>query len=211
MVKRMRPRGKTHVGKMKRLLSMLAVVALFSPAFVIAQQKTSTEAVVHAANDFLATLSAEQKQKVFYAFDDATQRARWSNFPTGFVARGGISLKQMTVPQQQAAMKLMSTLLSPMGLEKVNEIRQADDDFKVNGSRRGPGGRWTRVLRGHHRGGRADLRRSSPGAVLVGRAVPEVVHRAAICSVLICTTSRSLECLPQPNRGCCSSEGTISP
>jgi hypothetical protein len=125
---------------MNRLLSLVAVAALCTPAFVNAQQKNSTEAIVHAANDFLATLSAEQKQRVMYAFDDAKQRARWSNFPTGFVPRGGISLKQMTVPQQQAAMKLMGTVLSPMGLEKVNEIRQADDDFKANGSKRGPGG-----------------------------------------------------------------------
>ena len=125
---------------MKRLLSMVAVAVLCTAIQTNAQQKNSTEAVVHAANDFLATLSTEQKQKVMYAFDDATQRARWSNFPTGFVARGGISLKQMTAPQQQAAMKLMGTVLSPMGLEKVNEIRQADDDFKANGSKRGPGG-----------------------------------------------------------------------
>src|ERR1700761_3139156 len=125
---------------MKRLLSMAAVVALCAPALVNAQQKNSTEAVVHAANDFLATLTAEQKQKVMYAFDDATQRARWSNFPTGVVARGGISLKQMSAEQHQAAMKLMGTVLSPMGLEKVNEIREADDDFKANGSKRGPGG-----------------------------------------------------------------------
>ncbi len=129
---------------MKRFLSMASVVALCAPIFVNAQQKDTNEAVVHAANDFLATLSAEQKQKVLYAFDDATQRARWSNFPTGFVARGGISLKQMTVPQQQAAMKLMGTVLSPTGLEKVNEICQADDDFKANGSKRGPGGGGSR-------------------------------------------------------------------
>lgn len=37
-------------------------------------------------------------------------------------------------------MKLLATVLSPMGVEKVNEIRQADDDFKANGSKRGPGG-----------------------------------------------------------------------
>ena len=123
---------------MKRLISMMAVAALCSSAPVYAQQKNSIEAVVHAANDFIATLSADQKQKVMYSFGDVTQRAKWSNFPTGFVPRGGISLKQMTVPQQQAAMKLMGTVLSPMGLEKVNEIRQADDDFKANGSKRGP-------------------------------------------------------------------------
>src|SRR5580704_16490819 len=63
---------------------------------------------------------------------------RWSNFPTGFVRRGGISFKQMSAPQRDAAMKLLAVVLSPMGLEKVNEIRQADDDFKTNGSKRGP-------------------------------------------------------------------------
>lgn len=115
----------------------LAIMIISSP--VLAQSKTAE--VVTMADKFLATLSAEQQQKVLYSYDDATQRARWSNFPTGFVPRGGISLKQMSTPQRDAAMKLLATVLSPMGLEKVNEIRQADDDFKANGSKRGPGGR----------------------------------------------------------------------
>jgi len=125
---------------MRRLFVLATAAALSFSSFVYAQANRSTEAVVQAADSFLATLTADQKQKVMYAFDDATQRARWSNFPTGVVARGGISLKSMSAVQQQAAMKLMSTVLSPMGMEKVNEIRQADDDFKANGSKRGPGG-----------------------------------------------------------------------
>ena len=112
----------------------VAVCSLPAPA----QSKTGE--IVNAADKFLATLSTEQRQKVLYPFDDAQQRARWSNFPTGFIPRGGISLKQMSAPQREAAMKLLATVLSPMGLEKVNEIRQADDDFKANGSKRGPGG-----------------------------------------------------------------------
>ena len=111
----------------------VAVCSLPAPA----QSKTGE--IVNAADKFLATLSTEQRQKVLYAFDDAQQRARWSNFPTGFIPRGGISLKQMSAPQREAVMKLLATVLSPMGLEKVNEIRQADDDFKANGSKRGPG------------------------------------------------------------------------
>jgi hypothetical protein len=99
-----------------------------------------TQAVVGAATAFLNSLSAEQRAKVVFAFDDAQQRAHWSNLPTGFVPRNGISLKQMNTRQREFAMTLLATVLSPMGLEKVNEIRQADDDFKVNGSRRGPGG-----------------------------------------------------------------------
>lgn len=118
-------------------IAVLALTVVFS-GFVQAQ--TTTAEVVNAADKFLATLSAEQRQKVSYAFDDEQQRARWSNLPTGFVPRGGISLKQMTPVQREAAIKLLATVLSPMGLQKVNEIREADDDFKANGSRRGPGG-----------------------------------------------------------------------
>src|SRR3984885_12902692 len=109
--------------------------------------------VVDAANSFLATLSAAQRQKVLYAYGDAEQRARWSNLPIGCVPRGGISLKQRSPPQRDAAMKLLATVLSPMGLEKVNEIREADDDFKTNGSKRGPGGRGGRPPMGPPPGG----------------------------------------------------------
>ena len=124
---------------MKKLL-MIAGAALLSLSPLASAQQSSTQDVVRAADSFVATLTAEQRQKVVYAFDDAPQRARWSNFPTGVVARGGISLKQMSAAQQEAAFRLMATVLSPMGLQKVNEIRQADDDFKANGSKRGPGG-----------------------------------------------------------------------
>ena len=126
---------------MKTLLLFSVAVLLVLPGAAQSQQTAPTADIVHAAESFLNTLSPEQRQKVMYAFDDATQRARWSNFPTGVVARGGINLKQMSPSQQAAAMKLLATVLSPMGLEKVNEIREADDDFKANGSKRGPGGR----------------------------------------------------------------------
>jgi hypothetical protein len=106
----------------------------------IAQEPAATAHIVSAADTFLASLDAAQRQSVLYDYGDNEQRARWSNFPTGFVPRGGLSLKQMSAPQREAAMKLLATVLSPMGIEKVEQIRQADDDFKVNGSKREPGG-----------------------------------------------------------------------
>jgi hypothetical protein len=106
----------------------------------VSAAQSSTEQVVEAADKFLATLSSEQRQKVEYAYNDLQQRARWSNFPTGFVPRGGINLKQMSPVQRDAALDLLKTVLSPMGYEKVNQIRMADDDFKANGSKRGPRG-----------------------------------------------------------------------
>jgi hypothetical protein len=126
---------------MRELISIVAGGLLALPASAPAQQAATTARIVSAANAFLSALDADQRQRVLYTFNDNEQRARWSNFPTPVVPRGGISLKQMTAPQRDAAMKLLAILLSPMGLEKVNEIRQADDDFKANGSKRGPGGR----------------------------------------------------------------------
>jgi hypothetical protein len=126
--------------KMKGFLATVMTIFLSLPLLGAAQRSPSNSEIVQAANTFLASLSTEQRQNVVYAFNDATQRARWSNLPTGFVPRGGISLKQMSPPQRDAAMKLLATVLSPMGLEKLNEIRAADDDFKANGSRRGPPG-----------------------------------------------------------------------
>jgi Protein of unknown function (DUF3500) len=125
---------------MKKLLSILAPLILALPVPVAAQPAVATARIVSAADAFLASLDPGQRQKVLYAFNDNEQRARWSNFPTGFIPRGGIDFKEMTAAQREAAMKLMAAVLSPMGLEKVEEIRQADDDFKANGSKRGPGG-----------------------------------------------------------------------
>jgi hypothetical protein len=88
----------------------------------------------------LKTLDARQRSRVMFAFDDDVQRARWSNFPTGVVRRAGMSLKEMTPEQRDAAMALLATVLSPQGLEKVNLIRQADDAFKNGAGRNGPRG-----------------------------------------------------------------------
>jgi Protein of unknown function (DUF3500) len=120
------------VAKRGCLVLTLVLVSLRSTT-----AQSSTGKVVLAANKFLATLSDEQRRKVVYAYDDEQQRSRWSNLPTGVVPRGGISLKNMSSDQQAAAMNLMATVLSPMGYEKVNQIRLADDDFKANGSKRG--------------------------------------------------------------------------
>ena len=117
----------------------LAAVFVTGHAIASAAQQP-VEKVVRSADTFLATLTDAERSKVIYAFDDKTQRAKWSNFPTGFVPRGGLSLKQMSAAQRAAALDLMKTVLSPAGYQKVGEIRMADDDFKANGSKRGPRG-----------------------------------------------------------------------
>jgi Protein of unknown function (DUF3500) len=118
-----------------------------------AQPTAISARIVNAADTFLSSLDATQRLSVMYDFNDNEQRARWSNFPTGVVPRGGMSFRQMSAPQREAAIKLLAIVLSPMGLEKVEQIRQADDDFKANGSKRGPGGRGSRGPMGPPPGG----------------------------------------------------------
>jgi hypothetical protein len=105
-----------------------------------ATAQTATSKIVSAANAFLATLDQKQKQSVMFAFDDEQQRKRWSNFPTGFIPRAGISFKDMTATQRSAAMTLLSSTLSQKGLEKVQQIMDADEVLKTTeGSGRGGG------------------------------------------------------------------------
>jgi hypothetical protein len=125
---------------MRKLFSITAAVLLLVTASSVAQQPAASARIVSAAEAFLASLDETQRKSVLYDFNDNEQRARWSNFPTGVVPRGGINFRQMSAAQQEAAMKLMGAVLSPLGMEKVEQIRQADDDFKANGSKRGPGG-----------------------------------------------------------------------
>ena len=81
---------------------------------------------------FLGTLDASQRQKVLFAFDDQKQRANWSNLPTSFVPRAGLSLKELNAAQRTAAMALVSSALSPRGFEKVQQIMEGDEVLKSN-------------------------------------------------------------------------------
>ena len=92
----------------------------------------ATAKTVRAANAFLSTLDAKQKAGVLFAFDDKAQRARWSNFPTGFVRRAGINLGQMTPAQRTAALALLSSALSQRGYEKVQQIMDADEVLRTS-------------------------------------------------------------------------------
>ena len=129
--------------KIKNVICVMGALALAGHATAADAPKSGTAKVVEAANAFLKTLDPKQQATVLFKFDDDKQRARWSNFPTGFVRRGGISLKDMTDPQRKAAMDLLAAALSPQGLEKVQQIMDGDEALKSlpdNGPGGGPGG-----------------------------------------------------------------------
>jgi hypothetical protein len=115
-----------------RMIRGVGVWAAIWLSMTATTAQTATAKMVSAANTFLSTLSEKQRQSVLYSFGDEQQRARWSNLPTGFVPRGGISLKEMTPAQRSAAMALVASALSPKGLEKVEEIMEGDEVLKKN-------------------------------------------------------------------------------
>ncbi len=96
-----------------------------------AAAQTATSQIVSAANTFLSALDEKQRQSVLFAFDDEKQRANWSNLPTSFVPRAGVSLKELNAAQRSAALALVSSALSRRGFEKVEQIMEGDEVNKI--------------------------------------------------------------------------------
>ncbi|MEZ0386842.1 MAG: DUF3500 domain-containing protein [Verrucomicrobium sp.] len=87
----------------------------------------ATRGIATAAEKFLATLDEAARGKVVYEFNDAEQRKRWSNLPTTFVKRGGLRMGDLTDPQREAVITLLSVALSPEGYVKVMQMVEADE------------------------------------------------------------------------------------
>ena len=87
-----------------------------------------------AAAEFLATLTDEQREAVLYDYDDETKTTSWSNFPVTFVERAGLNLADLTEEQQEAAMKVLESLLSDDGYETVTGIMGGDQYLLDNSS-----------------------------------------------------------------------------
>jgi hypothetical protein len=115
---------------MKTLRAVVTLVMICSSA-TAAPAQTATSRIVNAANTFLSTLDEKQRRSMLFAFDDEKQRARWSNLPTSFVSRAGLSLKELNATQRSAAMALVSSALSQRGFEKVQQIIEGDEVLKL--------------------------------------------------------------------------------
>ncbi|MGO9831601.1 MAG: DUF3500 domain-containing protein [Myxococcaceae bacterium] len=112
-----------------RKIQCIGLLALMSSSVTAAG--TATEQVVTAANAFLLTLDAKQRESTLFAFDDEKQRARWSNLPVTLVRRAGVSLKELNAAQRSAALALISSALSRRGFEKVQAIMEGDEILKI--------------------------------------------------------------------------------
>ncbi len=118
-----------HGLKVLSTCSALVVMSLWATAL---GAQTQTARIVRNANAFLSTLDPAQRQRVVFAHDDEAQRKRWSNLPTGFVKRAGVTLGELTESQRAAALTLLSSALSARGYEKVQQIVAADEVLKTS-------------------------------------------------------------------------------
>jgi len=115
----------------RRTIHSVGALALICSSVTVARAQTATSRIVSAANSFLSTLDEKQRPSVLFAFDDEKQRANWSNLPTSFVPRAGVSLKGLNAAQRSAALALVSSALSRKGFEKVQQIMEGDEVNKI--------------------------------------------------------------------------------
>jgi hypothetical protein len=111
---------------MKRLLLALVFIVIGAAGVMVASQRTAS-AMAGAANKWLASLNADQKQRATFAFD-SDERLRWHFVPNEMFPRKGVQFKEMSEAQRTLARDLIETGLSAhgymtatsiMGLEKV--------------------------------------------------------------------------------------------
>ena len=89
--------------------------------------------VAGAANAWLASLDAAQRTLASKPFDDA-KRTDWHFVPKP--ARKGVQLRDMTEPQEAAALALLRSVLSQVGYDKSVAIMELDEILRVlEGSR----------------------------------------------------------------------------
>jgi hypothetical protein len=110
----------------------IRIATLFCLSLTAATAQQATAKIVRAANAFLGTLDAKQRQSVMFGFDDAKQRVRWSNLPVRMVPRAGLTMGELSAEQRTAAFALLSSMLSRRGYEKVQQIVEGDEVLKHN-------------------------------------------------------------------------------
>jgi hypothetical protein len=155
----------------KRLLLVLVVAAgLAGVAYVSQEADTPGNRMAAAADAFVQGLSAEQKAKATFEFDDK-DRTNWHFVPyqdkQKKPLRKGLRLAEMTEPQKKAALALVKAGTSPDGYTKATTIMSLESilhDLEKSGSivrdpdwyffsvfgKPARAGKWGWRVEGHH-------------------------------------------------------------
>ncbi|MEP7372992.1 MAG: DUF3500 domain-containing protein [Chitinophagaceae bacterium] len=107
---------------MNRIALLILIVT--GNIFSCSSQTTSNVSgnMTNAAKKFFQSLSATQRAKAQFAFDD-TERINWHYIPR---ERKGIPLRELTAEQRKAGMDLLHTALSDTGFNKAIAITQLE-------------------------------------------------------------------------------------
>ncbi len=81
------------------------------------------EAVTASAQEFLETLTPEQRRMALMGYD-APQRVDWHFIPKA--ERKGVQIRDMNDQQREAAHALLESVLSEVGYEKANDIMELE-------------------------------------------------------------------------------------
>ena len=92
----------------------------------IAPTRSSTDAVRNAAVQFMGALSDQQLVRTMFPVDDPQWR-KWMN--QGYYVREGVSLREMTNDQRDAALALMRASLSAKGFELTRNIMRLNESL----------------------------------------------------------------------------------
>ncbi len=124
---------------MKRLTFAAALLLAYVGANAIASARTAS-VMSKAAEKWLGSLSAEQKQQASFAFD-SDERLRWHFVPNEQHPRKGVQIKEMSEAQRALAYDLLKTGLSARGYTTATAIMQLE---KILVSVEGPNRRFPR-------------------------------------------------------------------
>ena len=116
----------TQVGSTSSVTAVAAADKSATTTDAASTTQETIDATAAAAEEFLATLSDEQKEKVLYDYNDDTKTTSWSNFPVTFVKRSGLKLGDLNEEQQKAALKVLKALLNDDAYAKVTGIMEGD-------------------------------------------------------------------------------------
>src|SRR5438128_8131816 len=111
--------------KLSRMLLALAIVCtLAGVAYVRQATESSGVKMAAAADKFVTSLTAQQKAKITFDFDDK-ERFNWHFIPLqdgNKPARKGLPLEDMTAEQKTAAKELLAAGTSSDGYTKATTI-----------------------------------------------------------------------------------------
>jgi Protein of unknown function (DUF3500) len=105
------------------LLVIMGLVLAVAPG--IARQRAAA-AMAKAANDFVSSLTPEQRAKAVYPIA-SEEWTRWNFIPASMFPRNGISFKQLNQAQRQRAHDLMKAGLSQAGYQTAASVMQLEN------------------------------------------------------------------------------------